>query len=453
VSLRLRAAASLAMVLVGLTVLACRQERDPRPDIVLITIDTLRADHLSIYGETRFQTPHLDRLGREGLTFDAAYCDVTWTTASMASALTGTLPARHGVRSSYHRLSASNVTVAERLQEAGYATGAVIGSYPLSADSGIDQGFDVFDQELDTEGPLGARRSDAAVTEAALSLYEELTSGSKPVFLLVHYFGPHSRRVTSPAKMIAGYPDRVRQTDRHLGRLLEELPLRDGGENTLVILHADHGEGLGPGLKFGHGRHLYQGSLRVPLLLRWPARFPEPRRVQPPVGNVDLTPTLLDAAGVPFEPGEMDGRSLFEALGDPDSWPTHRYAETFLPAQHFFAEKIPIDGEMASLGVRRYGLVSERWKYVVTEPFALLDGAEPEVGDDVRERLRREELYDLERDPAEETNLADREPAVLGELRRELERLDVVAPGDLRKEARVLADDQLLRLRALGYVE
>lgn len=439
-----------ALATVGI---ACQQTPDPRPDIVLITIDTLRADHLSIYGETRFETPHLDRLGREGVTFDAAYCDVTWTTASMASTLTGTLPMRHGVRSVYHRLAESNVTVAERLREAGYATGAVIGSYPLSAEFGIDQGFDVFDDALTFgAGRIHARRNDDEVSDAALALYDRLRASGKPIFLLVHYFGPHGRGGTV-GEIIRGYPARVRSTDRELGRFLEELPLPDGGANTLIVLHADHGEGLGAGLKFGHGRHLYQGSLRVPLLLRWPARFPEPKRVATPVGNVDLTPTLLDAAGVAFDPSAMHGRSLLDVVRDPGSWPAYRYAETFLPAQKLFAERVEIDGGTAILGARRYGLVTPRWKYLVTEPFPLLDGDEPDVPARVRDRLRTEELYDLERDPQEEDNLAAAEPEVVAELRRALGKLDVSAPGDLRAQTRELADEQLARLRALGYVE
>ncbi len=225
------AARMLASILVGFTAWTFGCAERPKPSVLLITIDTLRADHVSAYDDSRASTPNLDALAREGALFESAYCDVPWTTPSMASTLTGRFAHRHGMRFSHNRLRESETTVAERLRDAGYRTGAVVASFPLKSVFGLNQGFDTY---IDTFiGPLeggkefGEPRRDLEVTELASRRLSSLVETPQPFFLWVHYFGPHRPKYPeldiwqAVARHVATYAERVAATDRAVGILLE----------------------------------------------------------------------------------------------------------------------------------------------------------------------------------------------------------------------------------------
>ncbi len=450
-----------------------------RPNIVLITIDTLRADHVSIYGDRKAKTPHLDALGREGVVFESAYCDVTWTTPSMASTLTGTLAHRHGLRSGLDRLSAEATTVAETLKTIGYQTAAVVGSYPLSSFFGLDQGFDVYDDAftrplgLGTEkragtpkrdlDPARARRSDAEVTEAAIRVLREFLRKSKPFFLWVHYFGPHL--VPDPRlsvfqhreRHVATYATKVSRTDRKVGQLLRALDSLGIARDALVVLHSDHGESLGEHDHVGHGRYLYQDNLRVPLLMRWPGRIPSETRFSPAVANVDIAATILDAAEAgPRSASEMDGVSLLWAIEKQQAIHESLYLESYFSAHPFFAEWAERgDAPRIAVGVRRRGILRGAWKYIETSPVPLFNHDGPPPPEEIANRFARRELYDLRTDPDESRPLENGPEAerVSRELRALLD--EYTSAGDEREGAppAIIPADHLERLRSLGYVE
>lgn len=307
----------------------CEREPAPvassSPNIVLITIDTMRVNRVSPYFTTldtilapflrisgpggivarsleaagyrpRYPTPNIDALARDGVVFDAAYCDVTWTTPSMASTMTGTYALRHGLRSNAHRLNESRVTLAEILAAHGYQTGAVIASYPLDSIYGLDQGFGVYDdaytvplfgrfagEDADSDAGQPVRsassigmglKTDAEVSDAATRLIASFAENDAPFFVWLHYFGPHSIQYEDLDNSenvrlhVATYSQKARRTDDAIGRVLRFLDESGLTDETLVILHSDHGESLGEHGYVGHGRFLYEDNLRVPLIDR-----------------------------------------------------------------------------------------------------------------------------------------------------------------------------------------
>ncbi len=464
-----------------------------RPNFLLITIDTLRADRLSCYGYRKHQTPNIDRLASEGALFERAFCDVTWTTPSMSSVMTGTYATLHGYKSTnIHRLDEQNLTLAEVLREHGYTTAAVIGSFPLDSIYGLDQGFGLYDDEftasiIASETPVehvpsqrfdsieeqrrfgliksvnDSRRPDPEVTAVATEWLRR--SASKPFFLWVHYFGPHNKPDTSDTNRFAKnrrhlreYDPDVVTNDKEIGKLLRAVDELGLAETTLVILHADHGESLREHGEIGHGKNLYDPTLQIPLIVRFPGRVPPGIRVQELARNVDIFPTVLDAAGVQVS-HPLSGRSLLpltlpKAPQESEDW-TETYMETYMAAHAGFARQVDLpNGRKTRVGVVHRGIRTARWKFVQTEPA-------PFVGEEslaplpagTLDSLETEELYDLDADPKEQHNLITAHPEVAARLRARLavhlerERPDRAAPrADLDDDARE-------RLRSLGYVE
>ncbi len=472
----------------------CGAGSDGQPNVLLVTVDTLRPDRLSVYGYRGHETPHIDRLAAEGALFENAWTDTPWTTPSMASVMTGVYPTRHGFRSTnQNRLGPENLTLAEVLGASGYATAAVIGSFPLDAIFQLDQGFDRYDDTFTTPiwihpdvepGPLesefrevpeeqamfamakamnDSRRTDEEVTDAAVEWLRD--APSRPFFLWVHYFGPHSKpdwRVPERERLrrqLARYAPDVRIVDREIGRLLDGLE-ETGAADALVIFHADHGESLGENEYVGHGQLLNDVSMRIPLILRWPGRIAAGRRIGELARNVDIFPTVLEAARIPV-PGTLSGRSLLPLAGDsPLHWLARlhddepvAYMETYYPAHGAFAPHVrTADGTEYKVGAIRRGVRSGRWQLVRTEPHALVDvsGASlDEIPEAVRERLRREELFDLEAEAPGAGDLAAAQPEVLEWLRGLLD-LHIAEQG--AGAPRVELDDETrLRLESLGY--
>jgi arylsulfatase A-like enzyme len=447
-----------------LTLLACPGLGSQRPDIVLITVDTLRADHLSMYEGSLTETPQLEALAREGAVFDAAHCDVTVTTPSMASTLTGTYGYRHRLRHMLNTLPDSAVTVAEALEAAGYSTAAVVASPPLSARFGLDQGFETYsDPHSDPSSPGWSVRSDTQVTQRARRILASLVKEGGPFFLWVHYFGPHARfdpdrdYLHNVVRHIQTYSDKVARTDRAVGKLLEALASHGRVDETLVIMHADHGESLGEHEYVGHGREVYEQMLRVPLILRWPARVPTGVRIASLVGNIDIAATILDAAGI--DGGtvrSMDGRSLLPLIDGTAAPRESLYFETYQPSLPGFGDELPgADGSVERVPVRRMGVLRPPWKYIVTERFAFDENPGTIVRKASPDRTVRRELYDVTRDPGElrpveappgEPDAADAMQRLLARHVEAAERLDAGTPQeDMPPPLREM-------LERLGYV-
>ncbi|HNQ21729.1 MAG TPA: sulfatase-like hydrolase/transferase [Phycisphaerae bacterium] len=398
-------------------------------NLLLVTLDTVRSDHLGCYGYRAAQTPTIDALAASGLQFDHAVTSTPLTLPSHTTMLTGLAPPRHGVRGngSFH-LAPQHVTLAERLKEAGYDTAAFVACFVLDARFGLDQGFDLYDFEVAGEGfdpnnlDYGERPAEAVSTAAIEWLRaRNARAAAAPFFLWVHYFDAHkpylSPFVRLPAFAGRPYDAEIAYLDSHLKRLLEELDRLALRENTLIAVVSDHGEGLGQHDEPTHGLLLYDTTLRVAFLLSSPPLLQGPIRVADRLVSLeDLCPTLADLLGVLPPPG-LDGRSVLRAPADPDR---AIYIETQVPLQA--ARCSPL------CGLRRLGD-----KYI---------------------RAPEPEYYNLHADPDELKNLHGRRSTPVSALATRLDCvLDGFAAAGTPDGRRTVNTEELQRLATLGYVQ
>ena len=399
-------------------------------NLVLVTLDTVGADELGCYGNPAAATPNLDRLARQGSLVARAVAVAPVTLPSHASLLTGLYPPRHGVRdNSDFRLPPSALTLAEHLEANGYATAAAVGAYVLSADFGLSQGFQSYDEPRRAaaadEGAGAPRRtpilerSAGAVTDAALELLDGL---EEPFFLWVHYFDPHVE-YAPPEPFASRFRDRpydgeIAYTDEQLGRLLDALRRREAVDETLVVVTADHGESLGEHAETTHGLFVYEATQHVPLLLRFPGRIPAATRTDRLVSGIDLAPTVLELLELPPMPG-IEGVSFAAAArGRPMDGRAAVFAEAQLPQR--------------SYGWSPLFALSDRWWKFIAAP--------------------RPELYDLRTDPGESRNLAAERPAEVADWRDRLAALRQSWPDRDAAADRRSTEDERARLRSLGYL-
>lgn len=387
--------------------------------VVLITLDTTRADRLTPYGFMGAAMPHLDRLAREGVVFDRASSVAPLTVPAHASLFTGLLPSSHGVRENDSPpLSPQHMTLAETLRAHGFITAAVVGSGVLDPDRGLFQGFEHYSSVPATQrrGPQTGQRTAKAVVNEAISWLNR-TANSR-FFLWAHLYDPH-RPYEPPepfASRYAGdpYVGEIAYADSQIGRLVEALERSRLLDKSIVIVAGDHGESLGEHGERDHGIFVYESVLRVPLIIRGPEI--EPRRISSVVRLVDVMPTILDLLDQPQL--LTDGVSLDAVMrGQPQD--LEAYAESIYPLRFGWS---PI----RSLRDGR---------------FKLIDAPRPE-------------LYDLERDPFEQTNVYTDRPTTAAALSR---RLTALAGGRSWSESAVSRQaapppEVRERLAAVGYV-
>jgi arylsulfatase A-like enzyme/Tfp pilus assembly protein PilF len=394
--------------------------REPGLDVLLVTIDTLRADALGCYGNPRAQTPWIDRLAGAGVRFAEAQAHNVVTLPSHANILTGRLPLAHGVRDNAgFRLPADVETLATVLRGQGYRTGAFVSAFTLDSRFGLDRGFDVYDDDFASgTAPVAFELPErgGAETVAAARRWLDQADG-RPSFAWVHLYDPHAPYVP-PAPFAARfaalpYLGEVAAADAALEPLLGPLLAAGAAARTLVVLTADHGESLGEHGERTHGIFAYEGTLRVPLILYAP-RLLRPRVAAVRAQHVDLMPTVLDALGL-AAPAGLSGRSLLAAAGGARSPDAGAYFEA-------------LSGQTTRGWAPLFGLVRGGWKYV---------------------DLPLPELFDLARDPREEKNLAAARPRERDELRAALQALRA---GDRGAGAARESGETRERLRALGYL-
>lgn len=316
--------------------LGCSKLPEPPRHLLLVTIDTIRADRVGCYGRKNAGTPNLDRLAEEGVRFERAYASVPLTLPSHISILTGLHPPHSGIHDNGEReLKAGVKPLAVRLAEVGFFTAGAVGGYPVSGIFPTTVGFTAFDDRFaDPRNPAGLERSAEMVVDAALRLVD--SRAGKRLFLWVHFYDPHDP-YEPPDTFKRAFPGdpyqgEIAAVDAALGRLLSGLKQRLGNESLLVAVVGDHGEALGEHGELTHGYFVYEPTLRVPMLIKGPGI--RPRQVLPgPFQTVDLVPTLLERIGLPIPRG-LDGHR-WALDGKVDEQPVQVYAESELAARHF----------------------------------------------------------------------------------------------------------------------
>jgi len=432
--------------------------------VVLISIDTLRRDHLSLYGYQRETTPHIDSLARSGIVFENAFAANTNTAPSHASMLTGLHPHEHGILRNGYELRAEVETLAESLGE-GYARAAFVSGYPLQRSlTNLDRGFEHYDDDFGSDWQRTAERSFARAEGWLKSRGDD----RRPILLFFHLYDPHHpydapadfatrflpvgqsgfrfpvtdstyadfwKGDASPAEFdeyVARYDGEIAYADHYVGRLRTTLEDLGYWEEALVLLISDHGETLDErAAPFTHGGRVYDEQIRVPFVLRLPGDRYAGKRVVEQVHHIDLLPTILDLLGRDVEP-EVSGRStrsLFEA--DPQQAEEHPVFSTALPQ----AWRVPeVDAEFRS-DVLVSSIRTRSWKLI----------AYPGVDAEILQ------LFDLEQDAGETQDVARSHAQERIELSRALDAWRISAAGFAPPPA--LRPEQEAGLRALGYLD
>lgn len=433
-----------------------------RPNVLLITIDTLRADHVSCYGYHLRTTPNIDRLAAQGTRFERAYTTIPLTGPAHFSLFTSRYPQEHGARINgvAHSEEARLIFLPQVLRKFGYHNAAFISAWPLTSRlTRLDRYFDLYDEELNRTYQLfNSSRFAEDVTPRAIAW---LRAGARqPFFLWVHYFDPHSpyhfrKAFSRPARIgkvppsalpsdeetrfrVASYDSEVAYTDHYVGRLLEALDELKLEKSTVVVLLSDHGESLGEHGYIGHGRHLYENIVRIPLIFRWPGVVQAGKTVASDVSLLDVAPTILElAAGSVQElPIPMGGRSLATSLYEGGAPPEERVIRhiTFGGKKGFFPRWF-----------------SFLWTSVDERPLrvGMLAGSRKLIWSPQDESL---EIFNLTRDPLEQAPVKPGRKSPL--YQAETARLDQWFESTAGAAgANRMTEKDLETLRSLGYLQ
>jgi arylsulfatase A-like enzyme/tetratricopeptide (TPR) repeat protein len=413
---------SKRFLLAILVLVACSREQPQtlrNANVLLITLDTTRADRLGAYGYAQAATPNLDRLAAEGVLFEQCVTPSGFTLPSHSTIMTGLYPPAHGVRlNGDAALGDVQTTLAERLKAKGYRTGAFVSAFVLDGRWGLSQGFDHYDDKFhigaDQRLDLArVQRPGNVVTDLALEWLEQ--EKDRPFFAWVHMYDAHSPY--EPPAPLKGYDGEITFADTQVGRLLQWLDRSGHKDNTIVIITADHGEGLGSHGEDEHGYFVYDYAVHVPLILRLPGTAG--RRIGAQVRTADIMPTILEAVGGETASG-IDGQSLLPLVADPQrEHPKYAYSE---------AMSSKLQYGWAAL----YSLRTVDHKFI---------------------EAPRSELYDLRSDPGETTNRLDDQRRVARELKDALQRIrdDAGKRAPKHQEAN-LDPETVQKLASLGYL-
>lgn len=403
--------------------------RRQRPNLLLVTLDTTRADHLGCYGYPLSQTPAIDRLAAEGVRCSDAVTAAPITLPSHATILTGLYPPAHGVRDNgTYALGDDAVTLAERLKRAGYRTQAIVSALVLNRRYNLAQGFDGYDDDLWSEDQpklflIRSRRGPKTAARAVrwLDAWSQ-ERPRRPFFLWMHLFDAHQPYTLPRAERMlsrTSYDAEIAVLDRAVGAVVDELRRRAVLDDTLVVVTADHGESLGEHGEKTHALFIYDATVRVPLILRYPRGLPAGRPYPGPVRTVDIVPTVLAALGLPGG-DETQGRDLWPALrGEVPPPDLPQYSESLLSQVGF--------GMSPLFGVRHGG-----FKWI---------------------RAPRPEVYDLRADPRELANLYPGAARRGAALDRELAAILADSRSRALEPQKSAMDPETARsLKALGYL-
>lgn len=475
--MRLKVVVLVAVIVLAVTTSCGKkppEKSGSKPNVILITLDTTRKDHLSLYGYGRKTTPNLDKFAAEGAVFDAVFSSSSWTVPSHASIMTGLYSKSHGAEFEYQHLDPGYPTLAGILSGNGYDTAGFVVSPALNEWYGIGRGFKKYEQSFIKDDP---DEKNELEMNAAIFKWLKQDRGEKPFFLFVNYFDPHNPyrhhekpvsfvdsayngdlnrervaigenpergddrhinerviRYRQPLKpedlhqLVALYDEEIAYMDYCLGQLLGKL--KDDGllDNSIVIIVADHGESLTEHFLMSHGRALYKQLIDVPLVIYYPPQISAGTRVKSPAQNVDILPTVLDYAGI-SKIQNVSGVSLRDVIKNgkvdenrvifAESYPDPSWTKWFSPR---FNRKARV-------------IISRHWKY-----FLYSDG--------------EEELYNLEKDPEETKNLAACSPAVAKRMKNMLLAFDSSLPKmkPRGKTNSGVPEKTKEQLKSLGYL-
>jgi len=406
----------------ALTLLTCSlANAEPPSHVILISVDTLRADRLGCYQSERRLTPHIDGFAKTGTLFAAINSLVPLTLPSHVALFTSTYPFVNRVQENGVPLGANAITLTNILKNRGYRTAAFVGAFVLDRRFGLSRGFDVYDSPFDLHkqavtdvGEL--KRPGSQVTSAAKRWLER--NSSAPFFLFLHLYDLHTPYALPQSVRLrsgeSGYDAELAYVDRVLGDFFRFLEANGLLKRSLIVFTSDHGEGLGDHDESTHGYFVYQSTIHVPLIIHWPetSKYMAQSRVNEPASLLDVAPTILDTLGVP-RPQEMQGRSLITSKG----------------AEPIYSESLYARKYFGCAALR--SLRNERYKYI--------DALKPE-------------LYDLATDPGELHNLYDRQRSTGGALREQIAAIRATSSTS-RATAREAPDALAISaLRSLGYL-
>jgi arylsulfatase A-like enzyme/Tfp pilus assembly protein PilF len=411
-----------SLLIIGLAIFFYRTEK-PQPaaektklNFVLISIDTTRADSIGIYGNQQIKTPNIDSIGRAGMVFKNAVAHVPLTLPSHASLLSGLLPAKHGIRDNHgYQLNAATPTLPSMLKTKDYKTAAFVSTIVLDHRFGLSKGFDVYDDFIqygtqDSNNPQNERLAEAT-TSAAINWIASNHQSS--FFLFIHYYDPHAR-YHPPEPFLSKYSSNqylgeIAYVDEQIGKILESL--NSVRENTIILITADHGEGLGDHDELGHGLFLYDSTIHIPFVLAGPG-IPS-KEISQQIQLIDVAPTILELAGIP-QLGEFDGRSFVPLFSGKSFGETSAILETQYPLAIGWS---PL-----------YSARTSQWK--------IIDA--PEL-----------ELYDLKTDPKEITNRKSANDPTVRSMSDKLQKYKSLMSATQNTKTDPELEEQL---RSLGYL-
>lgn len=379
------------------------------PNVLLITIDTVRPDRLSCYG-SKNPTPNLDRIAARGILFENAFCQVPLTFPSHTSILTGDYPIHHGVhQNGLEILGHKEWVVSRAFRQNGYRTGAVVSSFVLDRKFGLADDFEVYDDRMERKPGITSNfdveRPGNEVTQSAMRIIDGF--GSARWFVWLHFYDPHTPY--APPAPYTGYEGEIQFVDQQIGILQSWLAQRKLDQNLVIAVSGDHGESLGDHGEATHGFFIYNSTVHVPMILSFPGAAA--KRIARAVATVDLAPTLLQLAGI-RDTVKRDGQSLLAVIEDGNR-----------PGPILTESRYP-----ELLGWNRLeGLLQDRWKLISTT---------------------RSELYDWQKDPAEQVNLYTREEKISRNMKAEILKFrqsESVPPARADSET-------LEKLKSLGYI-
>ncbi|MDG2308819.1 MAG: sulfatase [Candidatus Binatia bacterium] len=461
-------------LLAGLFLLACAcTTPDPgppaQPNVLLVSIDTLRSDHLGAYGYDRDTSPVLDRLAAEGALFESVVASSSWTLPSHTTLLTGLPPELHGVDTSEERLLTEATTLAEVLHERGYATAGFASGPYLRAMYGHDQGFDTYDEStVWPEDDIHRKPTSPQLETLAVNWLDawHVKEDEKPFFVFLHMWDPHYDFSPPPPydimfdpeyegtvtgddfagtdqvhkdmaardleHVLALYDGEIRYTDEHLGRILAALERLGVYDDTIVVVTSDHGEEFFEHGKKGHSKGLYDEVVKIPWVVRYPRRIPAGQRIGNQVRSMDVAPTILGLAGIEPPQGFGSGSANPYREHDLSGWITGARKVASFPDLTAFSHE--------TMWAHRVSVQTPKQKLIVIRT----------------PKGRTVEFYDLANDPGEKQDLTAGGPvqgkgrALLGSLRAWDQHWKGRAPLSAPIE---LDPKHVEQLRALGYVE